>query len=157
MWQRWLPEILKDTGLEPERLVLEITEGLMMADDQGIHDQLDNIRQQGVGLAIDDFGTGYSSLSYLKKFPINILKIDRSFVKDLTVDPDDDELVKGILSMAQSLKLQVVAEGVENQEQEAFLVSNQCLFTQGYYYSRPLSQPDFERYLMQSAEAYRSA
>ncbi|MBN3564742.1 putative bifunctional diguanylate cyclase/phosphodiesterase [Aliamphritea spongicola] len=149
--------VLKDTGLEPERLVLEITEGLMMADDQGIHDQLDNIRQQGVSLAIDDFGTGYSSLSYLKKFPINILKIDRSFVKDLTVDPDDDELVKGILSMAQSLKLQVVAEGVENREQEAFLVSNQCLFTQGYYYSRPLSQPDFERYLMQSAEAYRSA
>ncbi|WP_271271848.1 putative bifunctional diguanylate cyclase/phosphodiesterase [Aliamphritea hakodatensis] len=149
--------ILKDTGLEPERLVLEITEGLMMADDQGIHDQLENIRQQGVSLAIDDFGTGYSSLSYLKKFPINILKIDRSFVKDLTVDPDDDELVKGILSMAQSLKLQVVAEGVESREQEAFLVSNQCLFTQGYYYSRPLSQPDFERYLLQSAEAYRSA
>lgn len=150
-------EVLAETGLEPDRLVLEITEGLMMADDQGIHEQLENIRQQGVSLAIDDFGTGYSSLSYLKKFPINILKIDRSFVKDLTVDPDDDELVKGILSMAQSLKLQVVAEGVESQQQEAFLVSNQCLFTQGYYYSRPLSQPDFERYLLQSAEAYRSA
>lgn len=150
-------DVLADTGLEPERLVLEITEGLMMADDQGIHDQLEDIRKQGVSLAIDDFGTGYSSLSYLKKFPINILKIDRSFIKDLTVDPDDDELVKGILSMAQSLKLQVVAEGVESQQQEEFLVSNQCLFTQGYYYSRPLSQPDFERFLKQSVERYRSA
>ncbi|WP_261842497.1 putative bifunctional diguanylate cyclase/phosphodiesterase [Aliamphritea ceti] len=149
-------DVLADTGLEPERLVLEITEGLMMADDQGIHDQLEDIRKQGVSLAIDDFGTGYSSLSYLKKFPINILKIDRSFIKDLTVDPDDDELVKGILSMAQSLKLQVVAEGVESQQQEEFLVSNQCLFTQGYYYSRPLSQPDFERFLKQSVERYRS-
>lgn len=150
-------EVLAETGLQAEQLVLEITEGLLMADDEGILDQLRRIRQSGVGLAIDDFGTGYSSLSYLKKFPINILKIDRSFVKDLTVDPDDDELVKGILSMAQSLKLQVVAEGVETEQQESFLINNHCLFTQGYLYSKPLSQHDFGRYLVASEEQHKSA
>ena len=101
--------------------------------------QLQRIRELGVDLAIDDFGTGYSSLSYLKKFPINILKIDRSFIQDLDQENSNAELVKGILSMAKSLRLTVVAEGVEEQTQIDFLARHNCTYIQGFFYSKPLT------------------
>ena len=131
--------VLAKTGLAPQNLALEITESLLMVDEKQIMQQLKSIRELGVHLAIDDFGTGYSSLSYLKKFPINILKIDRSFIKDLNVDQNDAELVKGILSLAKSLQLSVVAEGVEEKGQLDFLAENGCKHIQGYYFSKPLS------------------
>lgn len=142
-----IQQVLNETGLAPELLTIEITEGLLMSDEQQILDQLNLIRKLGVGLAIDDFGTGYSSLSYLKKFPISILKIDQSFIKDISLDKNDDELIKGIISMAQNLNLHVVAEGVENKLQSEFLIENNCLLIQGYYYSKPLSALAFNQYI----------
>ena len=139
--------VLLETGLAPEKLTLEITESLLVADNETTLSQLQKIRQLGVGLSIDDFGTGYSSLSYLKKFPINTLKIDRSFILELPANPEDSALVKGILSMAHSLNLTVVAEGVETQEQSEFLKSHHCQYVQGYFYSKPLSDKDFFSFL----------
>ena len=133
-----ISETLKATGLPANRLTLEITESLLIADDQSIIDQLNGIRELGCDLSIDDFGTGYSSLSYLRRFPITTLKIDRAFIMDL---PDDEEaiaLVSAILSMAQSLNLKVVAEGVETKEQLEYLNGEGCEFIQGYYFSPPL-------------------
>ena len=132
-------QVLIDTGLTPSLLTLEITESLLMVDDKLIIGQLQRIRELGVDLAIDDFGTGYSSLSYLKKFPINILKIDRSFIQDLDQEDSNAELVKGILSMAKSLRLTVVAEGVEEQTQIDFLARHNCTYIQGFFYSKPLT------------------
>lgn len=134
-----IKNVLTQTGLAANCLGLEITESLLMVDDELIMQQLKDIRLLGIHLSIDDFGTGYSSLSYLKKFPINILKIDRSFIKDLNVDQNDAELVKGIISLAKSLQLSVVAEGVEEKSQMEFLAAHGCEHIQGYYYSKPLS------------------
>jgi EAL domain-containing protein (putative c-di-GMP-specific phosphodiesterase class I) len=103
----------------------------------------------GVGLAIDDFGTGYSSLSYLKRFPIDTLKVDRSFIKDIVTDPDDAAITSAIISMAKILKQKVVAEGVETLEQFEFLRTHGCDLIQGYYVSEPLSAEDFERKILQ--------
>ena len=106
---------------------------------------LRNLKALGVHISIDDFGTGYSSLSYLRRFPIDVLKIDQSFVNDLTVDPDDAAIVVSIISLAHSLRLQVIAEGVETAEQLAFLRARGCDQVQGYYFSRPLAPEAFER------------
>ncbi|MEH6442917.1 MAG: EAL domain-containing protein [Oceanospirillaceae bacterium] len=138
-----IEDALKESGLAAQRLVIEITESLLMADDENVMKQLNNIRDMGVALAIDDFGTGFSSLSYLKKFPITTLKIDQSFIKDINIDSSDDELIKGIISMANSLNLNVVAEGVETKAQSSFLLENSCFNMQGYYYSKPLSDQKF--------------
>ncbi len=143
--------ILEETGLEAQYLKIEITESLLMADDQNVMTQLQEIRGLGVALAIDDFGTGYSSLSYLKKFPITTLKIDQSFIKDINIDIGDDELIKGIISMAKSLNLNVVAEGVENQTQVDFLLENNCSTMQGYYYSKPLISDNFSDFIANQA------
>jgi diguanylate cyclase (GGDEF)-like protein/PAS domain S-box-containing protein len=129
---------LEKTKLPPERLTLEITESLLIVDDDSIITQLNEIREMGVGLSIDDFGTGYSSLSYLRRFPVTTLKIDRSFILDLTSDEEAAAVVYAILSMAQSLKLKVVAEGVETQEQLERLRDAGCEYIQGYYYSPPV-------------------
>ena len=134
---------LVDSQLAANKLTLEITESLLMVDDDNqIMEQLMAIRELGVHLAIDDFGTGYSSLSYLKRFPIDVLKIDRSFIQDLLVNKSDAELVKGILSLAKSLQLTVVAEGVEDIAQVEFLSCHHCAYFQGYYFSKPLSSDD---------------
>ncbi|SFD36323.1 sensor domain-containing protein [Pseudoalteromonas denitrificans] len=138
---------LVESGLPSKRLTLEITEGLLVNDDENTLSQLQQLRGLGVSLSIDDFGTGYSSLSYLKKFPINYLKIDRAFVTDLAENKEDRALVEGILSMANSLQLHVVAEGVETKEQVAFLKSKNCAYVQGYLYSKPLSEIAFKQFL----------
>ncbi|MDV7341120.1 EAL domain-containing protein [Terasakiella sp. A23] len=130
--------ILAETDLSPHRLNLEITESLLIADDDLIIEQLYGLRDLGVGLSIDDFGTGYSSLSYLRRFPITTLKIDRAFILDLPNDAEAVALVSAILSLAESLKLDVVAEGVETEEQLAKLRADGCGYIQGYFYSPPV-------------------
>lgn len=134
--------IIRESGLDPAALELEITEGTIMHDpDQAIL-LMEQIKSQGIKLSMDDFGTGYSSLSYLKRFPIDKLKIDQSFVRDISVDPDDAAIVKTIISMAHSLKLKVIAEGVETAEQLAYLREHGSDEIQGYYFSKPLSAAD---------------
>ncbi|SCA55956.1 putative Diguanylate cyclase [Candidatus Terasakiella magnetica] len=129
---------LEMTGLPAERLTLEITESLLIVDDETVIEQLHKVRELGVGLSIDDFGTGYSSLSYLRRFPITTIKIDRSFILDLTSDSEAAAVVSAILSMAQSLNLKVVAEGVEKETQMEQLRKGGCEYIQGYYFSPPV-------------------
>ncbi|WP_417795295.1 EAL domain-containing protein [Terasakiella pusilla] len=131
-------DTLAQTGLPAEKLTLEITESLLVDDDSDVLNVLRRLRDLGVHLSIDDFGTGYSSLSYLKRFPISTLKIDRSFINDVLNDPEDAALTQAILSMAQSLGLKVVAEGVETQGQNDFLKERNCDLIQGFFYSKPL-------------------
>lgn len=129
---------LDKADLSPELLELEITEGILMEKLDATMDILSTLKNKGVRLSIDDFGTGYSSLSYLKRFPIDTLKIDKSFVNDITTDPSDKAIVAAITAMAQKLKLEVVAEGVETVEQLNYLRELQCNYVQGYYFSKPV-------------------
>ncbi|WP_068773416.1 bifunctional diguanylate cyclase/phosphodiesterase [Paenibacillus sp. FJAT-26967] len=131
-------EVLRHTGLAPEYLELEITEGMTMDVEHAIA-SLVELKQLGVQVSIDDFGTGYSSLSYLKKFPVDRLKIDRSFVRDIMDDPSDAAIVATIISITRHLNLKVIAEGVETEEQLSFLHRNQCHEVQGYWFSPPLN------------------
>lgn len=138
---------LSETGLAPEYLVLEITESVVMDDvDQAIA-VLSELREMGIAIEIDDFGTGYSSLSYLKRLPIHRLKIDQSFVRDVPGDLDDAAIIGAILSMAKSLKLGIIAEGVETAEQAAFLHAQGCQAMQGYLFSRPAPADEFGKIL----------
>jgi len=134
---------LHETRLPPQYLELELTESLLLSSADVTLSVLQELKEMGVKLSIDDFGTGYSSLSYLKHLPVYKLKIDRSFVRDITVDPDDAAITGTIISMAKSLNLKVIAEGVENAEQMAFLQEHDCDEVQGYYFSRPLAVDDF--------------
>jgi len=136
--------VLSLTGCEPQWLELEITESLLLGDDNHVSTTLHALRKMGISIAIDDFGTGFSSLGYLKRFPIKTLKIDRSFTRDIGVDQDSTELVKAIIQMAHSLRLELVAEGVETEEQEIFLKNHGCRLGQGYRYGKPISQSEFE-------------
>lgn len=131
-------EILREANVSANLLQLELTEGVTMGDTPAAIAQMGKLHAQGVTLAIDDFGTGYSSLSHLKRFKIGKLKIDQSFVQDIAVDPDDRAIVGAIISMAKSLGIQTIAEGVETEEQRAFLRDNGCDQMQGYHLSRPL-------------------
>jgi diguanylate cyclase (GGDEF)-like protein len=131
-------QILLDTGLDPHFLELELTESTIMTEPSTVVPILHSLKGLGVHLAIDDFGTGYSSLSCLKHFPIDRLKIDRSFVSDIDSNPDGAAIAEAIISMARSLRIEVVAEGVENAQQLAFLRSRNCWMMQGYYFSEPL-------------------
>lgn len=139
--------MLEETGLEPRYLCMELTESILMHDVEEAVDKLAALKDMGVSLSIDDFGTGYSSLSYLKRFPLDELKIDQSFIRDLTTDPDDAAIVITIIAMAHNLKLKVVAEGVETLAQLVFLIEHQCEEMQGYYFSKPLPVDQFEELL----------
>jgi diguanylate cyclase (GGDEF)-like protein/PAS domain S-box-containing protein len=130
--------ILAETGIRPQLLELELTESMMMTDVEHAVQILRELKSLGLHLSIDDFGTGYSSLSHLKRFPIDLLKIDQSFVRDLTIDPDDASIVTSIISLAHSLRLKVIAEGVETEAQLAYLQRHHCDLMQGFYFSTPL-------------------
>ncbi len=138
---------LSETGLDPKSLELELTESVLMKRAESAASVLKTLRARGVQIAVDDFGTGYSSLSYLRKFPINALKIDQSFVRQITSTPDDTTIVTAVISMGRSLKLRVVAEGVETQEELTFLRARLCDEAQGYYFSRPVRPEQFAKLL----------
>ncbi len=139
--------ILEETGLSAHWLELEITESTIMQDDELTMLTLQELDDMGVGLALDDFGTGYSSINYLRHFPIRRLKIDRSFVNDLMTDPDAAALTAAIIAMAHSLRVKVVGEGVENEDQAAFLRDRHCEELQGYLFSPPVKASEFRRFL----------
>lgn len=142
--------VLHDTGLAPRWLELEITESVVSADPEQAVATMHRLQALGVSLSVDDFGTGYSSLSYLKRFPIHKLKIDQSFVHDLTTDPSNLSIVTGIIAMAHSLGLQTVAEGVETPVQAQALQQKGCDVGQGYLYARPMPADDFARWMQNS-------
>jgi diguanylate cyclase (GGDEF)-like protein/PAS domain S-box-containing protein len=147
-----LPEmvtkILDSVQLPAQYLELELTEGVAMDDPLAAITMMDNLHARGVRMSIDDFGTGYSSLSYLKRFKVYKLKIDKSFVRDITDDPEDKAIVNAIISLADSLGLKTIAEGVETEGQLAFLREQGCDEVQGYYYSQPLSADEFEAFML---------
>ena len=134
---------LKETGLSPRYLELELTESVLMQTNGSTAPTLIALKGLGVRLAIDDFGTGYSSLSYLRQFPIDTLKIDQSFVREITAGSLDDTIVGAVISMGKTLKQKVIAEGVETGEQLAFLQRQHCGEGQGFHFSRPLSAEEF--------------
>ena len=137
-------EILRDTGVDPSLVEFEITESLLMKDPEGAARTLHDLKESGVRLSVDDFGTGYSSLAYLKRFPIDTLKIDRTFIRDLSTDADDATLTRAIINLARNLRLKVVAEGVETEAQLNFLSANGCDEMQGYHFSRPADADECE-------------
>jgi diguanylate cyclase (GGDEF)-like protein/PAS domain S-box-containing protein len=139
--------VLEETGLDPGRLDIELTESIIVHDPAAVSAILTGLEKLGVRTSIDDFGTGYSSLSYLKRFSIDVLKIDQVFVRDIVTDPDDAAIVQAIITMAHALGIQTIAEGVETREQLAFLRKNGCDAMQGYYFSRPAPADDITRLL----------
>jgi EAL domain-containing protein (putative c-di-GMP-specific phosphodiesterase class I) len=143
--------ILMEAKLPSELLELELTEGVAMTHPQTAIAVMNDLHQRGVVMSIDDFGTGYSSLNYLKKFQVYKLKIDQSFVRDISIDPDDRAIVGAIISMSANLGLKTIAEGVETAGQLEFLKEQGCTEVQGYYFSRPLPTAAFEQYLRQHA------
>lgn len=143
-----IKELISDIKISPKYLELEITESQIMNDPESAIAILSKIRELGIGISVDDFGTGYSSLSYLKKLPIDKLKIDRSFVNELPYDENDVAIVKSIVALANSLNLELIAEGVETKEQLDFLVSIGCHNIQGYYYSKPLPAHKYKEFLL---------
>jgi EAL domain-containing protein (putative c-di-GMP-specific phosphodiesterase class I) len=149
-----IEQILESTGLSPDCLNLEVTESGIMKNPEQAVAKMKILRAKGIRFSIDDFGTGYSSLSYLKRFPIDTLKIDRSFVTDCPTNKDDQEIIKTIISMAQSLNLETVAEGVETEEQLDFLIRHGCHIMQGYYFNRPMPANKFEKILQTRGTIY---
>jgi EAL domain-containing protein (putative c-di-GMP-specific phosphodiesterase class I) len=142
--------ILKETGIDPCYLELELTESVLMRDAEFTNALLEALSDLGVKLAIDDFGTGYSSLSYLRQFPIDTLKIDQSFVNKMINNPDDASIVSAIISLGKTLKLRVIAEGVETPEQLKFLQTQDCDEVQGYYLGRPMLPEELANLLQNS-------
>ena len=145
-WVKTVKDILEESGLPAEKLTLEITESLLIADEVQTEQQLNELKALGIKISIDDFGTGYSSLSYLRRFPIDSLKIDKSFINQLSKGEKDEALVNAIIALAHSLQLNIIAEGVEQQEQKQWLSDNDCQLIQGYLYSPSLKNLDFLAY-----------
>jgi EAL domain-containing protein (putative c-di-GMP-specific phosphodiesterase class I) len=135
----FIRRVLQETGLPPQHLELEITESLLLANADLMLSVIRKLTAMGVTLAIDDFGTGYSSFGYLREFRVSKLKIDRVFIRDVAVNPDDAAITTAIISMAKSLHLKVIAEGVENEAQLSFLRAHHCDEIQGYYFCKPLA------------------
>ena len=153
---------LEGAGLDAQHVKLEITENILMQDMEVVVPKLRKLRQMGIRIAIDDFGTGYSSLSYLQQFPINTLKIDRTFVGDIRAEEGDASLIDAIVAMARGLRLDLVAEGVENRTQLRYLQAHGCEEVQGYIFSPPvpahemtelLKENDFNAVLMAKGRA----
>jgi diguanylate cyclase (GGDEF)-like protein len=144
--------ILDDSGVPGERLILELTESCLIENTDSTIAKMKTLQAMNIGFSIDDFGTGYSSLSYLKSLPLNQIKIDQSFVRDICIDPNDAVIVETILLMSRSLGLEVIAEGVENEAQLQFLKARGCMGFQGYYFSLPMTAEDFEALYMLSAK-----
>ena len=147
-------KILSESGLPAQYLELELTEGVLMKDAESATSVLLELKAMGIHLAVDDFGTGYSSLSYLRKFPIDALKIDQSFIHQNNTTPDDSTIVSAVIAMGRSLKLRVVAEGVETLEQLMFLRALQCDEAQGFYFGRPVPAAQFAESLRKGAAAF---
>jgi diguanylate cyclase (GGDEF)-like protein/PAS domain S-box-containing protein len=145
--------VLNETGLNAAFLELEITESVVMHDPENAIELLNKMKTMGISISIDDFGTGYSSLSYLKRFPIDSVKIDRSFIKDLPLDDDDAAITQAIIAMAHSLKLKVIAEGAETLEQLNFLRTHKCDEVQGYYFGEPMPEHEFTLLVQNSIAA----
>jgi EAL domain-containing protein (putative c-di-GMP-specific phosphodiesterase class I) len=135
--------IVRETGLDPKTLELELTESVLMRHAASTASILQTLRESGIQVAIDDFGTGYSSLSYLRKFPVDAVKIDQSFIRQISTAGDDTTIVKAVIGMARGLKLRVIAEGVETPDEVAFLRAYRCDEAQGYYFSRPVPAQQF--------------
>ena len=142
--------VLKKTGADPQRLKLELTESLLVDKVQEIIEKMFALKARGVGFSLDDFGTGYSSLAYLKRMPLDQLKIDQSFVRDVLIDPNDAAIARTVIALAKNLGLGVIAEGVETAAQRDFLASSDCHAYQGYFFSRPLPLDDFEAFAQRS-------
>ena len=143
-WMKNWFEYVADLGLSHDAIIVEITENLLMESEENIRYQLTLLRDQGVSIAIDDFGVGYSSLSYLQKMDVDILKIDKSFVDDLETESNSRDLCKVMIMLAQQLNIQVVAEGIENEEQKQYLLEAGCQFGQGYLFSKPMPFLQFQ-------------
>jgi EAL domain-containing protein (putative c-di-GMP-specific phosphodiesterase class I) len=143
--------VLESTGADPKQLKLELTESMLVSNLEDIVEKMFALRAKGVGFSLDDFGTGFSSLSYLKRLPLDQLKIDQSFVRDVLSDPNDAAIAKTIITLAQSLGLGVIAEGVETRMQQEFLASSGCHAYQGYFFSRPLPVDGFEAFSQRAA------
>lgn len=144
---------LRNTGADPARLKLELTESMLASDVEALIHKMATLREQGVQFSLDDFGTGYSSLSYLKRLPLDQLKVDQSFVRDIMTDANDAAIVKAIINLGQSLSLPVIAEGVETAQQHDFLRDHGCAMFQGYFFSRPLNPQQLADYLQSTVLA----
>ena len=148
-----IAEALNESGMKAELLEMELTENMVMQNAERAGKLLAALKQLGVRLAIDDFGVGYSSLAILKRFPIDTLKVDRSFIRDIPQDSEDKAITRAIIAMGKILNLTVVAEGVETLEQETFLREHGCDETQGYYFSKPVASDQFAALLRRHIEA----
>jgi EAL domain-containing protein (putative c-di-GMP-specific phosphodiesterase class I) len=135
---KWVRRVLEETGLDPQSIGLELTESLIAEDTEKIIDTVNELKRMGVLLAIDDFGTGFSSLAYLKRFRVDVLKIDQSFIRNMLSEPDDATIALAIIALGKSLRMWVVAEGVETLEQCEMLRANGCDAMQGYFFSQPV-------------------
>ena len=147
-----MAQALRNSGLSPSLLELELTESILLRDAEEALRRLEALAELGVGMSIDDFGTGYSSLGYLKRFPIDKIKIDRSFVTHLGMQPESDAIVRAIVEMAEALDLKVLAEGVETRAQVDRLAIVGCGDIQGFYFSRPVEAEAIDRMLARDAK-----
>jgi EAL domain-containing protein (putative c-di-GMP-specific phosphodiesterase class I) len=140
-------QVLAENALDPDLLELELTESMIMDDPVGAEQTMRRLKNLGVGLSLDDFGTGYSSLNYLRRFPVDSLKIDRSFIADVVSDPSGSSVVTSVISIAHNLGLSAIAEGVETSDQLDFLVDNGCDMLQGYIFSKPMPADEYAELL----------